>query len=156
MSAIWKRRGRSLYPASEQAEEWLQTLAEGQDVMGTLRRIGPRNVRQFRIWWILMRLAKDHGVFPTDEAASYATKIAIGHFDLVNIPGVKPGTYEVQFKERSIAWNNLPEDKFIPIFKAAIDVFCNRWVPGTNDEELRRRVYEIVDGPQRASLGRRA
>ena len=152
MKTAWKRRGRCLCPASEQADEWLLGLSEGQEVMGDLRRVGPRNVKQFRLWWILMRLAKDHGVFPTDEAASYATKIAIGHFDLVTFPD----TGEIQFKERSIAWNNLPEEQFIPIFKAAVECFCNRWVPGTNDKELEQSVYEIVDGPQRSSLGRRA
>ena len=151
MKTAWKRRGRSLYPASEQSEEWLGGLSEGQDVMGSLRRVGPRNVRRFRLFFVLAHILYEHGLFPSDKAAQEGLKIAAGCFHMVQLPNPP----EIQLVPDSIAWENFEEDKFIPFFKACVHVICTRLIPGSDDRELAQRVFEIVDGPERSSLGKR-
>ena len=151
-NAIWRKAGRSLIPSSSEAEDWLVSLPDGQDIIGALRRLGPRNVRQFRLFHVLAHILVEHQLYPTDEKARDAIKIAAGHFRMVALPN----PVEIQLVPNSIAWSNLEEDDFIKFFNAAIEVICTRFLPGTNDEELRQRVYELTDGPQRTSLGKRA
>ena len=151
-NAIWRKAGHGLLPFSAEAEDWLRSLPVGQEVIGTFRRVGPRNVRQFRLFHVLAHILTEHGLYPTDEGARDAIKLAAGHFRMVVIPNPE----EIQLVPNSIAWHNLPEDEFVKFFKAAIEAVCTRFLPGTNDEELRRHVEELVDGPQRTSLGKRA
>ena len=150
-NAIWQKVARCLVPASTEAEEWIDNLPPGQDVIGALRRIGPRNVRQFRLFHVLAHVLVEHQLYPTDEKARDAIKIAAGHFRMITLPN----PIEIQLVPNSIAWHNLEEEEFIKFFNAAIEVVCTRFLPGTNDEEVRQRVYELTDGPQRTSLGKR-
>jgi hypothetical protein len=152
MKTAWVRKGGSLRPASESATEWLSKLSENQNVMGDLRRVGPRNIRQFRLFFVLAHILHEHGLFPSDKAAQEGLKIAAGCFHMIELPNPP----EILLVPDSIAWENFDEDKFVQFFKACVHVICTRLLPGTNDEDLKRIVFEIVDGPQRTSLGRRA
>lgn len=133
---------------NEEAEAMLRGFKSGELFTG--RFVRKRSLKQLRLWWGLMAILRDHGVFPTKESASDATKVACGHCDTM----ILPGSGQAIFVPRSIAFESLAQSVFNPIFAAALDVICQRWIP-TDAETLRRRVFEAIDGPGKAALGER-
>ena len=144
---IWRRRGAGLYPANDEATAALLSIKQEKEVVGSFH--GVRSTKQLKLWWALMGLLVDAGCFPIKEAASDATKTACGHFDVL----IYPDTGETQLRPRSIRFESLPQDEFNPIFEAALDVICTRWIPADADD-LRAEVFAAIDGP--AAIGTRA
>ncbi len=147
MRAIWRKFGRALVPASDEAYEMLHLMGDRSECLGEFKF--PRNLRQLRLWWALMGILVDHGLFEIDEAASDATKIATGHATMV----IMPDTGKVNMKPKSIAFQSMKQADFNKFMKAAINVICARWLPDWNDEALEREVFAIVDGP--SAIGQR-
>ena len=148
MRAIWKRRGRCLMPASEEAEKLLRRLGEGGEALGDFKI--PRSLRQLRLYWAIMAVLVEHGIFATDEAASSATKIELRHVDVV----VTPHTGQIHLCPKHINFASMKQSDFDKLFTAAINVVCELWIPMDADD-LRQHVFRMVDGPERSSLGRR-
>lgn len=147
--AIWRRTGRCMYPASEEAEEMLASIKHGQEVLGEFK--AARNVRQLRLYWAICTILAGQDIFPTKEAASNGIKFAVGHVDTV----IMPDTGEIELVPQSIAFESMKQADFNSFFAAAIRAVCTRWLPGVDDETLKREVYEMCDGVERTSLGRR-
>ncbi len=147
----WRKSGLHLVPACESTSEYLRDLSQGQIIMGTLKREGERNLKQFRMFWVLMSVLVSHHLFETAGQAAMAVKIALGHVDMVSMPD----DGECHLIPRSISFEKMDGDEFHEFFKNAITVICQRWMQGTSDEELAAHVYEIIDGPEKSSLGKR-
>ena len=139
--AIWRRWGLAIRPANDIAEAMLRGLKEGEEFVGRFSK--PRSLKQLRLFWGLMRLLVDHAQFPTLEAASDATKIAIGHCQTL----VFPDTGEVVMLPLSISFAALSQDEFQRIYQAMLDVICARWIVGVGKEALEREVWRAIDGP---------
>ena len=140
--AIWARKGMSIVPMNDAAVEMLRVFPSGELFTGRFTR--KRSLRQLRLWWGLMGILVEHNVFPMKEAASNAVKVAIGHVDTF----IMPGSGQTVFMPRTIAFESLAQDKFNPIFQAALDAICERWIK-TGSAALRREVYAAIDGPAR-------
>lgn len=149
MRSIWRRRGRCLYPASEEAEKLLCRLGDGGECLGEFKV--PRNLRQLRLYWAIMAVLVEHGVFATEEAASSATKIELRHVDIVVIPH----TGRTHLVPKHINFASMTQESFDKLFTAALKVVCDLWIP-MNADDLRARIFEMVDGRERSSLGSRA
>lgn len=140
--AVWMRHGMTILPMSEEADAMLRSFKTGDQFVGRFRKA--RSVKQLRLWFGLMHILVDHGVFPMIEAASDMTKIACGHVDI----RISPDTGEVHMVPKSIAFESLSQADFNPIMQAAIDVVCQRWI-GVSTETLRREIFAAIDGPAR-------
>ena len=140
--AIWTRRGMAIYPANETARALVAGLEEGLDYMAAWPFRKPRSLKQLRLWWSLMKLLAEHDLFPTQEAAHVATKIATGHFTIV----VAPDTKNQVLVADSIAFESMPQEKFQGFFNAALRVITERWLRGADAAELRQAAYDRIDG----------
>lgn len=128
----------------------LRSIKDRAEVTGEFR--GVRSVQQMRLYWGgLMALLVEQGVFPNKDAASDATKIASGHTSIV----IQPDTGEVNMIPKHINFGSLPQHEFTPIFNTMIDVVLQRWFGGADQAEIRERIFEMLDDPALASLGRR-
>lgn len=136
-----------MVPANEAADAMLRSLKDGADYLGKFK--GARSLRQLRLYWGLMRVLVDHQIFPIEDAASDAVKIGCGHVET----RVMPDTGEVFLVPKSIAFESLAQAEFNEVFEAALNLICERWLVGTDREELREQVWAIIDGP--AAIGKR-
>lgn len=132
----------SIVPMNDAALDMLRGFSSGDLFTGSFHR--KRSLRQLRLWWGLMSILVDHQIFPTKEAASDAVKVSCGHVDTL----ILPGSGQAFFVPRSIAFESLAQAKFNPIFQAALDQICARWIK-TGSKDLRREVYAAIDGPAR-------
>jgi hypothetical protein len=148
IKAVWRKVGRSLRPASREADDILLAHKEGSELIGDVH--GARNPRQLKLYWVLCAILVDHDVFYTKDAASNAIKIATGHVQTMAFPD----TGEVYLVPRSIAFASMAQADFSEFMDAAINVIVSRWLQGTDGEDLRREVYAVLDGP--AAIGERA
>lgn len=148
MKAIWRRCGRSMVPANEDAENMLRSIKDRAECLGSFK--AARSIKQLRMYWTLMKILVEHGVFPLEEAASDAAKIAIGHVEI----RIMPDTGECHMIPKSINFESLPQAEFNTIFNAVIHAVCDRWLVGTDAEELRQEVLDLLDDP--AKPGKRA
>lgn len=139
---VWTRHGMSIVPMNDAAFDMLRSFPSGELFIGSFRR--KRSLRQLRLWWGLMTILTEHQVFPTKESASNAVKVACGHCETI----VMPGSGQVFFTPRSIAFESLSQAEFHPIFQAALDVICERWVKA-DKKALAREIYAAIDGPAR-------
>jgi hypothetical protein len=145
--AIWRRAGSTMVPANEDAQRALAALAEGKDYLGEFK--GARSLKQLKLYWSLMGLISENGIFPSREFASDATKIALGHVDTV----IFPDTGEAVFIPKSIAFQSMPQHDFSVFFESALDIICARWLGGANKDDIRKEAYRRIDGP--SALGER-
>lgn len=139
--ALWRRIGQTMVAANDVAEAMLRTLNETAIYIGEFH--GARSIKQLRLWWALQTLLVDADIFPTQKAASDATKIACGHVDIA----IMPDTGEVNMIPQSIAFESLRQDEFNVIFEAALDVITHRWLEGVDKDELRRQAFKMIDPP---------
>lgn len=139
---VWCRHGVSIVPKNDAAMAMLRGFAPGELFTGRFAR--KRSLKQLRLWFGLMGILVEHQIFPTKESASDAVKLACGHVETL----VLPGSGQTFFLPRSIAFESLKQSEFNPIFQAALDQICARWLPGA-PAALRREVYNAIDGPAR-------
>ena len=139
---VWRRHGLSIVPMNDAATAMLRGFSPGESFTGSFHR--KRSLKQLRLWFGLMQILVDHQIFPTKEAASDAVKVAAGHVDLL----ILPGSGQTVFIPRSIAFESLAQSAFNPIFQAALEQICARWLPGA-PAALKREVLNAIDGPAR-------
>jgi hypothetical protein len=140
VKAIWRREGRALVPASPEAEDMLRSMKPAAECF--CHTHVPRNMRQHRLFWSLMGILVDYGVFATSSAAADATKVATGHVTTL----IMPDTGQTVMTPKSISFASMPQMDFNDFFRGALRAVCDRWLPGLDDEALEARVFEIVDG----------
>lgn len=145
--AVWRKQGHAMIPANDVARAMLASLKEGGDYVGTFR--GARSLKQLRLWWGLMNILVDYGLFPIPDAASDAVKIGCGYVTIF----ILPDTGEAYFHVRSIAFQSLPQHEFNVLFQAALDLIVKRWLVGTDADDLRREVFKAISPP--GALGER-
>ena len=139
---VWRRHGLSIVPMNDAATAMLRGFAPGELFTGRFAR--KRSLKQLRLWWSLMTVLTEASIFPTKDAASDAVKISIGFVDTI----IMPGSGQAFFTPRSIAFESLAQSEFNPVFQAALDAICDRWIK-TKPETLRMQVYAMIDGPSR-------
>jgi hypothetical protein len=139
--AIWARDGLTIRPANDVASAMLLSIKDGNQFIGKFR--GVRSIKQLRLWWGLMAILVDHDIFPLQEAASRAVKIACGFTEFT----ILPDTGEVYYSPKSIAFESLKQHEFNEVMRAAINVICRRWLEGVNSDDLRKEVWRALDPP---------
>lgn len=144
----FRRYHHVLQPSGDEARETLEAIKNGAEVMVEVK--AARNPRQHRLFFALLKLLVDNSDrFDSVPHALIEVKLACHEYDLyVSLDGK---TYYVP---RSIAFHSMPQDKFKRLFDRTVFVICSKWLVGTDQDDLRREVYALIDGPQ--AIGERA
>lgn len=144
------RRGMAMYPIGEEAEELVRSIKEGAECMGEFKPA--RRPKQHRTFFALLKLLVDNcEAFDSIQGALTAIKIALGEVD----PIIDAKTGKTFWTVRSISYESMDQARFSRLFDRALFVITERWLIGTDMEDLRQAVFDIVDDPRVASLGRR-
>lgn len=147
---VMRKHGAALVPDEQEAAEVLSRIPEGKEVVVEVKQ--PRNVRAHRLYWALMGLLADNvDWIPHKDAASVMLKIATHEVDTI----IDGRTGEVTYVPRSINWESMEQGRFGRFLDRALFVITTRWLPGNSPEELQQRVFDMIDPPERASLGKR-
>lgn len=147
--AAFIRRGNAFYPVDDDGAAIVAACPEGKEVMGDLHPV--RNVRHHRMFFGLLKLLVENtDMFGSIDDALMATKIACREVDTY----IEASTGQVFYIPRSIKFESMDQARFRRLFERALHVITTRWLIGTDAEDLRQQVYDIVDGP--AAIGRRA
>lgn len=149
-SATCVKRNGALLPNSEESDQLFSSIKDGAEVRIEIK--ARRNVRRHRLLFAILNVVVKHDVFPSTDVALDCLKIASGHVEF----RVEPSTGQTYMKPKSIAFESMEEAAFGRWLDRAIYLVTERWLVGTDADALRNEVYEIVDGPERSALGRRA
>lgn len=100
------RRGNCLVPADFVAEEWLQALPEGKEVLIDWRK--PRHPENHRHFFAILRLACEHlPDYPDTDSLLDALKIAVNH-----VRPVMKANGDMIFLPKSINFASMGEEEF--------------------------------------------
>ena len=127
------RIGMALQPVGEDAREVFRALSPGVIVMMDVSQ--KRNVRQHRLYWLLIGKVHDslpEGLdekFPNKESLSDAIKVAVGHFETRYTfqPTGNGKDYSLveHVVAKSIAFDAMGQEDFGEFFKAAVQAVCS-------------------------------
>ena len=108
---VFRRKGNSLVPADQYADEMMAGIKEGKDVL--IRLWKPRNIKQHKLVFALAQIVYENSeLFKSQEHVIRELKHETGLTDVyVGFDGVR--RYEV----RSISFGSMPQDEF------------ERWLP---------------------------
>ena len=150
VSFMARRIAEGLIPLDADGRGILSAIKPGADVLIDVRTA--RSIKQLRLFWGLMTLLADNcDAFTDKDDAGEQIKMDVGAVDwkVHRRTGMRFGT------PRSIAFESMPQHKFNRFLERVFYVIEANYMPGSSDA-LREQLYEIIDGPERASLGRRA
>lgn len=100
------RRGLSLVPADIHAEDWLNAIPDGKEVLIDWRK--PRHPENHRHFFAILRLACDHlENYPDTDSLLDALKIACSH-----VRPVMKANGDMIFLPRSINFASMGEEEF--------------------------------------------
>lgn len=111
-----------LAPVSDDDRDAIMALP-----MGTVRRVelvSPRNYQRLKWWWKLCEIISDNAPekWPSKKAADKMLKLKCGHFEIVIVPGKKPGEWTQQYQAGSIAYASMEEPDFKALQDKAVQV----------------------------------
>lgn len=132
----FRRVGGALVPTSPEAREALESVKDGKEVMASIR--AARNIRQHHLFWAVVGIVAENEGRSKDDIKDwlcYATNYVQHYFDPYGRLHIVP---------KSIAVESMPQDEFNRFFNAAIMKVCERI--GSAPDEVRARVYELLDG----------
>ena len=139
MQVLLTRSISGLKAADHFAAEALSKIKHGQEVRCEIRRV--RRPKQLRLYWALIdacwRQHQDR--YATKQDLSDVIKVAVGHADEVVTKSGK-----VVARPKSISFGNMPQDAWEDFFGRVIQFVCERIIPGTDNEDLRAHLEELV------------
>lgn len=145
MDLVMVKRDGGLFPADMLSIERFEKMKTGAEALVHAKT--PRNVRHHRLAWVLAEELANccDFLFDREDAMEYL-KLKSRHVDWLT----DHQTGKVYPRTRSIAFASLSQEKFDTIFNRFVWVACNVIVPDLEEQALRDRIHQIVDGePQR-------
>lgn len=141
------RRGKSLVAVDEMAADALTHIPADQIVMVTAK--ARRNPKQHRLAWALAQKLADACDWLHDaEDAMDWMKVRCRHVKMIQ----RPGSDEVVFVPKSIAFASLDQARFARLLKRMIFIICSEVLPGVKERTLHDEILKMVEGNE----GRRA
>lgn len=137
-TVMMRRTETGLVPASRDAREALAKIAPGKQVLVKVH--SARNPAHHRLLWALLTKTVEAGApFPTPDALLVALKLALGYADVVRLP--TGATVPVP---RSISFVSMSQEDFRGFFDAAVDLICQRVLPGCDRAALVTEVQAMI------------
>lgn len=137
------RGGGALKPIDDAGREALLALTPGAPCMVEVTQ--PRNLRQHRLFFALLRKVHDNlpvemaARYPTVETLRQAVQFACGLFDeCVAIDGTR------YYKARSIAFDKMGQEEFGELFRQAVDVIVTYVIEDLDAQALLDEVEEMI------------
>lgn len=147
-AAVFAKHHGALRPADDDAAALVSQIKDGREVMVEVTLA--RNPRAHRLFFkMLAVLVENSDAFVSVEHALVALKYATGEVDTI----VDGSTGEVHYAPRSIRFSAMDQTAFSDLFDRSIKVITHKWLVGTDADELRQRIFDLVDRP--GSIGRR-
>lgn len=146
----FRKRGKSLVAADVMADEFLDGIRDGAEVLVSVRR--PRNPRHHRLLFALLRKVVENTEDWADEEELLGDlKLATGHVERrVNLL-----TGEAYAVPRSISYASMTQDQFRRWFNRAVHVLATD-VLRVAPQALLDEVLAMVDGSFPSAIGRAA
>lgn len=135
---LYKRPDGCLYPADEDAQEYLRKIAAGEVIQCSVRKA--RNYKFLKKFMALLKTGFEcQEQYPTFEAFREEVTILAGWF---TTHAHRDGRVSLQAK--SIAFDNMDELEFERLYQAAINVLLQHFVAKMTEAELREAVAENI------------
>lgn len=131
---------RVLQPADAYSRQRCAALKTG--VIVQLAEYSARNERRHRLYWALLTKVVDAGCpWDTPEALHNALKEHLGYYDWIEtVSGDRVKHLH------SIAFDRMSEANFRKYLDAAINVICDRILPGVEKSALIAEVHDMLGG----------
>ncbi|MCP4410208.1 MAG: DUF1367 family protein [Gammaproteobacteria bacterium] len=139
--AFFQHRNGCLIPADDEAVTLVGKIAKANK--GVLVNLYvPRNPRHHRLFFALMNeVIKAGGWEGSQNTLVQWVKIATGHVEIFVDPNGKAA-----YVGKSISFGSMSQAEFTPFFEAAIKAVCDTLLHGADQDELRKRILQQVDG----------
>jgi len=156
MDLIFQKGESGLFPACEEASEWLRKKKLGATIVVEPHEV--RNGGYFRKWFALVKLGYDYWseaaetlefkgspVLPDFDRFRKDVTISAGfYYPVVNLKG------EVRIEAESLKWSSMTEERFDQLYNATIQVLLARVFNGRvckswTEEELRDVAAQILE-----------
>lgn len=126
---IMRRTAAGLVAEDEDALLALGKVKLGDQVLVRVHR--PRSIEQHRLFWALLTHVAEASAFETPERLLLALKIALGRFDLCQMPNGKmvPAPHSISFA-------SMPQDEFQRFFDESVKAICEKLLPGMDPDAL--------------------
>lgn len=134
-----KVRGGGFWPADERAEDFARGVREGEIIKSDMKR--PRNGAQHRLYFALLSKVQENtdDRWPNTDALLQAVKIALGHFDTMQLVDGR-----IVPHPRSISFGSMPQDDFRRFFDDTVKLVITKIIPGLDRNDLMREINEMV------------
>jgi len=139
--AYFQHKNGCLIPADDKAVQLVGKVARSNK--GVLVKLHtPRNPRHHRLFFALLNEVIEAGGWDgSTNTLLVWIKVATGHVETFISP-----TGKTVYTPKSISFGSMPQNEFNPFFDAAIKHVCERLLRGANENALRQRILEQVDG----------
>lgn len=143
-----KARG-SLYPATDEAAEWLSRVAGGETLRGQMTR--PRNVKFLRKFFALLNVAYNNWPKPEIETPYGIATCSRDKFrnDVIVLAGhgepVCNTRGEWRMVAKSISFANMDEDEFARLYSDVLDAILKTFLPDWTGDEMHNAVSQILE-----------
>lgn len=161
---LLRRTLSGLAAIDEAGQEFLRKVPIGSSVKCKAQRLSPRNDKRLRWWWAGIGLAHQNLTdaqrerWPTPESLHEAVKVALGFCEIsytaggfTTPDGVHVPTGTLIVRPGSIAYAKLSEDEFAKLCDRFVELLCNKVLPNTQSEDLRREIENFVGMNRRAA-----
>lgn len=122
----------------DESAAYISRIKDDEIIIADVRR--GRNVRQHRLFWVLVGLLHEQQtIYTTKEQLAAAIKVGVGWCDFVSMP--KGSTVAIP---KSIAFDKMDQFEFDQFFESVIRFVCAHIIPGLDKSNIRNEVERIV------------
>jgi hypothetical protein len=137
ISILMYRKGLSLVPADQLAEDDLAKLGTKKPVMVDVRQ--PRSLPMHRLLFALLRKVCENCEGVSENALLSWLKVQLGHVDYMPL-----GLGRSYAAPASISFASMDQGAFQVFFDGAVDLICEQIIPGLDKPALLKEVQELV------------
>ncbi len=133
--AVFYKRNGSLHPAQEEGRDVLKALSDGQHVMVSIHTA--RFPKHHALFFALLTSVVKSGAWDgTVESLRIWLLMHLGYVDNIRFSDSNQPIIKVQ----SISFESMPQDKFDPLFAAAMKLIVDKLLAGDGYAELREEI----------------
>jgi hypothetical protein len=144
---LTKSRG-ALFPATEEAAEWMQSIPNGDTVRGQMTR--PRNIAFHRKFFALLNVSYNNWPRPEIETPYGPATCSRDKFrnDVIVLAGHGEPECNVKgewrMKAKSIAFASMDEDEFGRLYNDTLNVILEKFLPNWTGDEMENAVSQVL------------
>jgi len=142
MELCLRKHNNGLYPVRDEDQDWMSRCGNDEHFLGKIKQV--RNPKFFRKWFALVQFAFDHWDTPVNLECKYGYVeknfdsfrkniiVLAGFYDVVHSI-----TGEFRLAAKSIAWHNMEEGEFHPLYNATFNAISKHIFNNYTAEQLK-------------------